>query len=196
MAVVGAVEISAQRGGERAAIVPVEDAGHGVGHLVTHRLAVELVDEFAPEIVIAPVDTHTQSVGDGAADAGGHFVTVEFRNVGGDAAFPGIARHLRDDVDRAGISVAPVQSALRAFDHLDPFDRVDVVIRNAAGVVDPIDEEGDAAIAEQIGLPANDGGVARPTEAVVEHQTRRGLGDVRHAVETEAGDGFRRRDGH
>jgi hypothetical protein len=92
-----------------------------------------------------------------------------------------VARLARDDVDRAGDRVAPVQSALGSAENLDALDiqKLDIVRRDA-GEINAIDLHGHARIAAGEHVIGADAANARnrPMSVCRIGKARRNLGDI------------------
>ena len=88
----------------------------------------------------------------------------------------------RDEVDRSGEGVAPVERALRTLDYLDPLHGVDVDCLDVAVVIDAVDEVGSARldaeldVSEDVALAANHRAVVLPAKGLGETQAGREAG--------------------
>jgi hypothetical protein len=147
-----AAALRAQRGQlevgrERTVIVIDEPRAAAAVLEALHLLASGDVGEGAVRIAEGARDAEAQALGERAADRRAGTRRVEIAIGGDDVPLERVARLLGRDHDRTGGSVAAVEGALWAFQHLDLLDAEQVLVEGLdAGQGDAVDDDRDVGI--------------------------------------------------
>ena len=123
---VAAVGLGDEQGLDRVADVVLKHGAQALALVAVDGLVVEDVEDVAVEFAADRGDAGAQRIAERAGNPGAQLVFVVLVEACADVAVEGLARALRGDVDDPGRCVFAEQRALRAAQHLDALEIVEI----------------------------------------------------------------------
>ena len=186
----------ARAGAEVFAGPPVQRGRKLLSLFAADLLAGKCVGPLAVVFPTAELQRAEQVGEERAADAPRKFQCAVLGGTRPGMAAPPVARRAGDEVESAGVGVAPVERALRPLDHLDPRNLVHIETLDIALVIDAIHKVGRARFhaglhpRQNARLPANYRPLGAAPESAREAEPRREARHIVHAVHAEGADGL------